>query len=309
MNKMARAVLALYTYDNNPEDNSVENVISQSIQLIAKLPTLMVHAYQVKRRNFDRETMFFHPLELGHSTAESILATMRPDKKFTDEEAKLLDLCLVLHAEHGGGNNSTFSCRSLTSTGTDTYSAISAAIGSLKGPRHGGANNKVMEMMEYIKVGVKDWNDDEEISNFITRMINKEEGDRSGLVYGLGHAVYTVSDPRAVILKNNARKLAEKLGLLEEFKLNEAVERLTPKIFAKVKENNKSICANVDLYSGMVYKMLGIPPELYTPLFAVARISGWCAHRIEEITTGKRIMRPAYKSVASAQKYTPMSDR
>jgi citrate synthase len=309
MNKIGRAVLALYSYDKNPEDNSVENVLGQSIQLIAKMPTLMVHAYQVKRRNFDHETMFFHPLEPAHSTAESILATMRPDKKFTDEEAKLLDLCLMLHAEHGGGNNSTFSCRALSSTGTDTYSAISAAIGSLKGPKHGGANIKVMEMMEYIKQGVKDWNDDDEISDYLARLITKEEGDHSGLIYGMGHAVYTISDPRSVILKKNASDLAEKSGMLNEFKLIEAVERLAPSVFSRVKGTRKDICANVDLYSGMVYKLLGFPPELYTPLFAVARIPGWCAHRIEEITTGNRIMRPAYKAVASSQLYTPLSER
>lgn len=309
MNAMGRSVLALYSYDKNPDDNSVENVLSQSIRLIAKLPTLMVYSYQVKRRNFDKETMFFHPLEPEHSTAESILATMRPDKKFTDEEAKLLDLCLMLHAEHGGGNNSSFSCRSLSSTGTDTYSAISAAIGSLKGPRHGGANIKVMEMLEYIKNGVKNWDDDDEIANFLTKLIRREEGDHSGLIYGMGHAVYTVSDPRAVILKSNARKLAEKSDILPEFKLLEAVERLTPELFAKAKDSNKNICANVDLYSGMVYKMLGIPQDLFTPIFAVARIPGWCAHRIEEITTGKRIMRPAYKSVAIPNRYTPISDR
>jgi citrate synthase len=309
MNKIGRAVLALYSYDKNPEDNSVENVLGQSIQLIAKMPTLMVHAYQVKRRNFDHETMFFHPLEPAHSTAESILATMRPDKKFTDEEAKLLDLCLMLHAEHGGGNNSTFSCRALSSTGTDTYSAISAAIGSLKGPKHGGANIKVMEMMEYIKQGVKDWNDDDEISDYLARLITKEEGDHSGLIYGMGHAVYTISDPRSVILKKNASDLAEKSGMLNEFKLIEAVERLAPTVFSRVKGTRKDICANVDLYSGMVYKLLGFPPELYTPLFAVARIPGWCAHRIEEITTGNRIMRPAYKAVASSQLYTPLSER
>lgn len=309
MNKMGRAVLALYSYDKDPEDRSVENVLGQSISLIARMPTLMVHAYQVKRRNFDHETMFFHPLEPAHSTAESILATMRPDKKFTDEEAKLLDLCLMLHAEHGGGNNSTFSCRSLSSTGTDTYSAISAAIGSLKGPRHGGANIKVMEMLGYIKEGVKDWNDDDEVSAFLEKLINKEEGDHSGLIYGMGHAVYTISDPRAVILKENARKLAEKNGMIDEFKLVETVERLTPGIFSKLKDNGKYICANVDLYSGMVYKLLGFPADLFTPLFAVARIPGWCAHRIEEITTGNRIMRPAYKAVASEHDYIPLSER
>jgi len=309
MNKMGRAVLALYSYDDNPEDTSSENVLSQSIKLIAKMPTLMVHAYQVKRKNFDHDTMFFHPLEPAHSTAESILATMRPDKQFTDEEAKLLDICLILHAEHGGGNNSTFSCRCLSSTGTDTYSAISAAIGSLKGPRHGGANLKVMEMMEYIKKGVSDWEDDEEVSAFLEKLLKKEAGDRSGLIYGMGHAVYTISDPRAVILKENARKLAEKKGMLDEFKLIESVERLAPAAFAKVKNNNKYICANVDLYSGMVYKMLGMPPELFTPLFAVARIPGWCAHRIEEITTANRIMRPAYKAISQPLEYTPLDQR
>lgn len=309
MNQMGRAVLALYSYDGNPDDCSIENVLAQSIQLIARMPTLMVQAYQVKRKNFDHETMFFHPLEPAHSSAESILATMRPDKKFTDEEAKLLDLCLMLHAEHGGGNNSTFSCRALSSTGTDTYSAIAAAIGSLKGPRHGGANIKVMQMMEYIKEGVKDWDDDDEVSAFLEKIIKKEAGDRSGLVYGMGHAVYTISDPRAVILKENARKLAVKTGLLPEFKLIESVERLTPPVFAKLKDNKKHICANVDLYSGMVYKILGMPPELYTPLFAVARIPGWCAHRIEEIFTGKRIMRPAYKAISPAQKYAPLELR
>lgn len=309
MNEMGRAVLALYSYDKNPEDISVQNVLSQSIRLIAKMPTLMVQAYQVKRRNFDHETMFFHPLEPGHSTAESILATMRPDRKFTDEEAKLLDLCLMLHAEHGGGNNSTFSCRSLSSTGTDTYSAVSAGIGSLKGPRHGGANIKVMQMMGYIKEGVKDWKDDDEVSSFLEKLIKKEEGDHSGLIYGMGHAVYTISDPRAVILKRNAAKLAEKVGLYDEFKLIESVERLTPDVFAKVKGDSKQICANVDLYSGMVYKILGFPADLFTPLFAVARIPGWCAHRIEEITTGNRIMRPAYKAVAHRKDYTPLCER
>lgn len=309
MNTMGRAVLALYSYDKAAEDNSIENLLLQSISLIAKMPTLMVQAYQVKRRHFDNGTLFFHPLEPGHSTAESILATMRPDKKFTDDEAKLLDLCLLLHAEHGGGNNSTFSCRSLTSTGTDTYAAISAAIGSLKGPRHGGANIKVMQMMDYIKEGVKDWADDEEVANFLAKIIRKEAGDGSGLVYGMGHAVYTLSDPRAVVLKKNMRAIAEKKGMLKEFELMSSVERLTPKVFAEVKNDKKQICANVDFYSGMVYKTLGFPTDLFTPIFAVARIGGWCANRIEEITSGSRIMRPAYKAVSSMQEYVPLSER
>lgn len=309
MNKLARSVLALYSYDDNPEDNSIENVLRQSIELIARIPTIMVHAYQVKRRHYDHESMYFHPLEPAHSTAESILATMRSDRKFTDDEAKLLDLCLMLHAEHGGGNNSTFSCRVLSSSGTDTYSSIAAAIGSLKGPRHGGANIKVMEMLEYIKLGVKDWKDDDEIAAFLSKIIAREEGDRSGLIYGMGHAIYTLSDPRAVILKSNAEKIAQKSDLYDEFLLLDAVERLTPQVFAKHKGNTKSMCANVDLYSGFVYRMLGIPPELFTPLFAVARIPGWCAHRIEEITTSNRIMRPAYKAVSCEQNYIPLSER
>ena len=309
MNKMARSVLALYSYDDVPEDNSLENVLRQSIELIARFPTIAVSSYQVKRRHYDHESMFFHPLQKEHSTAESILATLRHDKKFTAQEARLLDLCLILHAEHGGGNNSTFACRVLTSSGTDTYSAISAAVGSLKGPKHGGANIKVLEMLEYIKEGVKDWNDDDEIYQFLQKIMSKEAGDGSGLIYGMGHAVYTLSDPRAIILKDNARSLAQKKDMVDEFKLLEAVERLAPKVFASAKGDNKLICANVDMYSGLVYKMLGIPSELYTPLFAISRISGWCAHRIEEMTTSNRIIRPGYKSVAVGQPYTPLCER
>ena len=308
MNQLQRAVLALYAFDSAPEDKSLEHVILQSMYLIARMPTIMVNAYQIKRRVFDHESMFIHPLVDGHSTAESILATMRPDRQFTDAEAKLLDLCLMLHAEHGGGNNS-FTCRAVTSTGTDTYSAIAAAIGSLKGPRHGGANIKVMEMLDYIKAGVKDWQDDTEISAFLEKLLSREAGDRSGLIYGMGHAVYTISDPRAVILKQHMERLVRGTGLYDEFQLLESVERLAPAAFAKVKGSSKNICANVDLYSGMVYRLLRIPTELYTPLFAVARMAGWCAHRIEEMTTGGRIMRPAYKAVAAAHTYTPLSQR
>ncbi|MFT9076720.1 citrate/2-methylcitrate synthase [Ethanoligenens sp.] len=309
MNQMGQAVLALYAYDKNPDENSIENMLRQSIWLIARMPTIMVNAYQVKRRHFDHESLFFHPLEPGHSTAESILATMRPDKQFTDQEAKLLDICLMLHAEHGGGNNSSFACRVLSSTGSDTYAAISGALGSLKGPRHGGANAKVMQMMEFIKKGVKNWNDDDEIASFLAKILRKEAGDGAGLIYGMGHAVYTLSDPRAVILKKYARALADQTEHAEEFHLLESVERLSPAVFAQVKGSSKDICANVDLYSGTVYKVLGLPPELYTPLFAVARIAGWCAHRIEEMTTGNRIMRPAYKSVSNTQPYVPLAER
>lgn len=309
MNKLARSVLALYSYDSNPDEISMENVLRQSVELIAMLPTIMAYAFQVKRRHYDKESMYFHPMIHGLSTSETILHTIRADTNYTKEEARLLDLCLMLHAEHGGGNNSTFASRVLSSSGTDTYSAIAAAIGSLKGPRHGGANIKVMQMLEFIKQGVKDWNDDDEIALFLEKMINKEAGDGSGLIYGMGHAVYTLSDPRAVILKKSAFDLAEKKGLGDEFRLLEAVERLTPGVFARVKGNDKAMCANVDLYSGLVYRTLGIREELFTPLFAVARMPGWCAHRIEEILTGGRIIRPAYKAIAKQQNYIPMAKR
>lgn len=309
MNKLARSVLALYSYDSNPDDTSMENVLRQSIELIAMLPTIMGYAYQVKRHRYDKESMFFHPMIPGLSTAETILHTIRADTAYSMEEARLLDLCLILHAEHGGGNNSTFTSRVLSSTGTDTYSAISAAIGSLKGPRHGGANIKVMQMLEYVKQGVKDWKDDDEIAAFLKKIINREAGDRSGLVYGMGHAVYTLSDPRAVLLKKSACDLAVKKGLGDDYRLLDAIERLTPKIFASAKGSNKAMCANVDLYSGLVYRTLGIHEELFTPLFAIARMPGWCAHRIEEILTGGRIIRPAYKSVAGEQMYIPLAER
>ena len=291
MNKMARSVLALYSYDDNPDDPSLENNMRQAIQLIARLPTIMTYAYQVKRRHFDRQSMFFHPLDPNHSTAEAILNAIRPDRVFTDEEAKLLDLCMILHAEHGGGNNSTFTTRVLSSTGTDIYSAISAAIGSLKGPRHGGANHRVMMMMDDLMGHVKNWESDDEVGSYLEKIVRKEAGDRSGLIYGMGHAVYTLSDPRAVILKENARKMAEEHGMLRKFELFERVEKLSPDVFAKVKNDRKVISANVDFYSGLVYEMLGIPSDLYTPMFAVSRIAGWCAHRIEEVMTpGDRLI-------------------
>lgn len=309
MNKLARSVLALYSYDDNPEDPSLENNLRQAIYLIAQMPTIMSYAYQVKRRHYDRESMYFHPLEPSHTTAESILNTLRADRHFTDEEAKILDMCLVLHAEHGGGNNSTFTTRVLTSSGTDIYSAISAAIGSLKGPRHGGANIKVMEMLSYMKKGIGDYDDDDEIKAFLAKMIRKEAGDGSGLIYGMGHAVYTLSDPRAVILKQHARHLTTANGCGDDFKLLEAVERLTPSVFAEVKGDTKTICANVDLYSGAVYKALGLTEDLFTPIFAISRIAGWCAHRIEELVNGGRIIRPAYKSVGGRQPYVDIDKR
>lgn len=310
MNKMARSVLALYSYDDNPEEQSLTNILSQSIALIASLPTIMVNAYQIKRRVYDRQSMYLHLPQPGQSTAEHILSTYRADQKFTKEEAKLLDLCLVLHADHGGGNNSTFACRVLSSSGTDTYSAIAAAIGALKGPRHGGANIKVVEMMDALKAEIGDVYDDEQVTAALRKVMNKELGDGSGLIYGMGHAVYTMSDPRAQILKENCVMLADAKGYSNDFHLLDAIERLSPALLGDKKGVRGSICANVDLYSGLVYRMLEIPPELYTPLFAVARMAGWCAHRIEESVTCRRIIRPGYKSLCGDKKiYTSISER
>lgn len=309
MNKMARSVLSLYSYDDNPENRSPEYEMATAISIISKLPNIMVSAYQVKQRYFDGKSLFMHPLIPGQSTAEMILSALRPDRQFTDKEAKLLDLMMMLHAEHGGGNNSTFSCRVLTSSGTDPYSAYSAAIGSLKGPRHGGANLKVSAMHRCIKENVADWDDEGQVADFMIKILNKEVFDRSGLIYGMGHAVYTLSDPRAVILKENARKMAEGTEFEKEYRLLETIERLTPELFAKVKGSDKVMCANVDMYSGFVYRMLGIPEDLFTPMFAVSRMPGWCAHRFEELVTGKRIIRPAYKAVSGEKKYIPIEER
>ena len=309
MNKMARATLGLYTYDENPDDTSIENMMRQGMELIARFPMILAHAYQAKRHFYDKSSLHIHFPKGNQSTAESILRTIRSDKKYTMEEAKLLDLCLVLHAEHGGGNNSAFACRVLSSSGTDTYAAISAALGSLKGPLHGGANAKVIAMFEDIRANVRDWKDEDEVMNYLKKMINKEVGDHSGKIYGMGHAVYTLSDPRAVILKKNARALAEANGRGDELNLMELVEKLAPTALAQAKGGKKKICANVDLYSGFVYETLGIPQELYTPLFAAARIAGWIAHRMEEVTTNARIMRPAYKSVCPVEGSVPRKER
>ncbi len=309
MNKMARSILALYSYDENPENISPEYEMATAISIISKLPNIMVSAYQVKRRSFDGDSMIMHPLISSQSTAEMILSALRPDRQFTDEEAKLLDLMLVLHAEHGGGNNSTFSCRVLTSSGTDAYAAYSAAIGSLKGPKHGGANIKVDQMQECIKENVSNWEDESEVTDFLVKLLRKEAYDKSGLIYGMGHAVYTLSDPRAVILKENAKSLAAGTEFEKEFALLEKVERLTPGLFAEIKGDDKVMCANVDMYSGLVYRMLGIPQDLFTPLFAVSRMAGWCAHRFEELVTGKRIIRPAYKAVKKPLEYVSIDKR
>ena len=309
MNKITRSVLALYSYDKNPDDLSIENVIRQSIQIIAQIPVIMSYAYQVKRRHYYKKSMYIHPTKPNHSTAEAVLRSMRSDKTFTDEEAKLLDLCLMVHAEHGGGNNSTFAARVLTSSGTDTYAAYAAAIGALKGHKHGGANIKVSEMFNYIREGVSDTSNEGQVADFLEKIIKKEAGDGSGLIYGMGHAVYTLSDPRAVILKEEARKFAQKAGYEERFNLIETVERLTPEIFLKVKGSKKPICANVDMYSGLIYEMLQIPEDIFTPLFTTARIAGWSAHRLEELMTGGRIIRPAYKSVSTRREYIKIEDR
>lgn len=309
MNKLARGVLALYSYDDTPEDMTLSSELRRAMVLIARTPQIVAHAYAAKKHYYDNDSLYLHRPQPGLSMAENFLWSVRHDNQFTEEEAKLLDLCMVLHAEHGGGNNSAFSCRVLTSTGTDLYSSIAAAVGSLKGPKHGGANKKVMEMFQYIEHDVKDWADEEELSAYIGKLLDKETGDRSGLIYGMGHAVYTLSDPRAVILRKFARGLAQKKGMLEELELYEAVERLAPQVMAQ-RGQKKVLCANVDMFSGFVYKMMGIPEELYTPLFAMSRMTGWCAHRLEELfTPGARIIRPAYKAVAPNRPFIPLDQR
>ncbi|MBP3250622.1 MAG: citrate synthase [Ruminococcus sp.] len=309
MNKLARSVLALYSYDDDCESKGLENEMRTAVSLIAKLPVIMAAAYQVKRRVFDNQSMIMHPLNYEENTAQTILSLLRPDRQYTKEEAQMLDTLLMLQAEHGGGNNSTFTCRVLTSSGTDPYSAYSSAISSLKGPRHGGANLQVINMLDNFKANIKHWDNEGEVADYMRRTIRKETNDGSGLIYGMGHAVYTISDPRAVILKKKAFELAKGREIEAEFRLLETVERLTPEIFKEVKGSAKTMCANVDMYSGLVYRMLGIPDELFTPLFAVARMSGWAAHRMEEILTGGRIIRPAYKAIAKEREYIKIGDR
>ncbi len=309
MNKLARSILALYSYDELPEDYSLENIMRQAIMVISRAPTIVVNAYQIKKWTYDNRSMYFHRPKPKQSISEAFLRMMRGNKQYTNAEAKLLDICLILQADHGGGNNSTFTTRVISSSETDTFSALSAAVGSLKGHRHGGANIKVNEMMEYIKEGVKNPKDEAEVLAFLEAIVRKEEGDKSGLIYGMGHAVYTKSDPRAGILYNAARKLAEEKGALDELMLINLVERLAPKAFANVRGFEIDICANVDLYSGFVYKLLGIPTDLFTPLFAIARMPGWCAHRIEEVMTGGRIMRPAYKFLGEKRSYKKIEQR
>jgi citrate synthase len=309
MNNLARAVLALYSYDENPEDMSIKNVLRQCIELIARFPTMAAYGFQAKSHYYNGNSLFIHSPRPELSTAENILHMIRPDSQYTPLEAEILDLALVLHAEHGGGNNSTFATHVVASSGTDTYSAIAAAIGSLKGCKHGGANIKVMEMMEDIKSHVADWDDEEEIAGYLEKILRKQAFDKSGLIYGIGHAVYTLSDPRTAILKRKAVSLAKEKEMYKEFRLYNAIEKLAPRMFYEVKGSDKAMCANVDFYSGFVYKMLNIPMELYTPIFAIGRIAGWCAHLIEEKINGGRIIRPAYKSVIGKRKYVELDKR
>ncbi|HHY28853.1 MAG TPA: citrate/2-methylcitrate synthase [Desulfitobacterium dehalogenans] len=309
MNGMARSVLGFYCYDSNPDDTSIRNVLKQCIRLIAAFPALAVYCYQAYTHYHGNKSLVIHSPQPELSLAENILYMLRPNHKYTELEAKLLDLALVLHAEHGGGNNSSFVTHVVTSTGTDTYSAIASALGSLRGPKHGGANHKVIQMFQDIKEKVSDWQDEDELSAYLDKILLKDAFDRSGLIYGIGHAVYSISDPRALVLKHYASKLAAEKGLDNEFNLYAKVEELAPQIIAKHMKIYKGVSANVDFYSGFVYQMLNLPLEMFTPIFALSRIAGWSAHRIEEIVNGGKIIRPAYKSVVPRQKYIPLNKR
>ena len=309
MNTLARSVLTLYSYDDMAGDTSVPNVLRQCLELIALFPQLSVYGYQTYKYYHDGDSFFIHAPREDYSTAENILHMLRADSKFTPLEAKVLDMALVLHAEHGGGNNSTFTTHVVTSSGTDTYSTIAAALGSLKGPKHGGANIKVVRMFEDIKANVKDWTDEEEIARYLKRILDKEVFDHAGLIYGIGHAIYTKSDPRAVMIKQFVSDLSKEKGRDEEFALYERVEKIAPKVITGNRKMYKTICANVDFYSGFAYSMLGLPPDLYTPIFAIARIAGWSAHRLEEIINAGKIIRPAYMSISEPREYVPFEDR
>ena len=310
MNSLARSVLTLYSYDNNANDTRLPNVLRQCLQLIALFPQLAIYGYQAYDYYIkDSNSFFFHNPDPKLSTAENILYMLRPDMSYTPLEARILDMALIIHAEHGGGNNSAFTTHVVTSSGTDTYSAIAAALGSLKGPKHGGANLKVCDMFRCIEENVKDWNDDEEISAFLEKIVNRDAYDKSGLIYGIGHAIYSVSDPRAQIFKQFVEQLAAEKGRADEYHLYSAIERLAPEIIGKSRKMYKGVSANVDFYSGFVYQMLGIPEELFTPVFAIARISGWSAHRLEELINGNKIIRPAYKAVQERREYTGLDKR
>jgi citrate synthase len=309
MNVISRSVLALYSYDDKADDTSIENVLQQCLRLIACLPSLAVYGYQAYTHYHGGNSLYLHSPRPDLSIAENILHMLRPDSGYTQLEAALLDLALVLHAEHGGGNNSTFVTHVVTSSGTDTYSAIAAALGALKGPKHGGANAKVIQMFDDMKRKVKHWDDEAEIADYLIQLLNQQAFDRRGLIYGIGHAVYTISDPRAVILKEHVAQLAREKGLEDEFLLYANVEKLAPQVIAQMRKIYKGVSANIDFYSGFVYRMLEIPPELFTPLFAIARIVGWSAHRIEELVNAGKIIRPAYKSVAKPREYVALDQR
>lgn len=308
MNKLQRSVLVSYSFDENPDDISVKGLIEQSIKMFARFPSFIAYGYQAKAHYYGKKSLYLHSPKAELDTAENILHLIRPDNKFTEKEAELLDLSLVLHAEHGGGNNSSFATHVVSSTGTDTYSAMAAAVGSLKGPKHGGANIKVIEMIENIKENVSNWRDREALKDYLYRMLKKEVFDKKGLIYGMGHAIYTISDPRAVLLKEKAYELAKEKNRTAEFEFYTDIEEITIEIF-KENKNGKDICANVDLYSGFVYDMLNIPKELYTPIFATARVAGWCAHRIEQIVSEPKIIRPAYQNVEPIQEYINLKSR
>lgn len=309
MNTLARSVLTLYAFDDNPDDISIPNVMRQCIQLIARFPLLAVYGYQASNYYYGGQSLYIHQPSAELSTAENILTLLRPDQKYTPLEAQILDLALVLHAEHGGGNNSTFTTRVVSSSGSDTYSAIAAALGSLKGPKHGGANIKVTRMFEDMKANIKDWNDEEEVKQYLRDILDKKVFDKAGLIYGMGHAVYSISDPRAEVFKKFVESLSEEKGLHREFALYSNVERLAPQVIAEKRHIYKGVSANVDFYSGFVYSMLDLPQELYTPLFAIARIAGWSAHRMEELINAGKIIRPAYQHVGHFSDYVPLDQR
>lgn len=309
MNSLARSVLALYSYDDEPDNTSTYNVLKQCLALISRFPALAVYGYQAYAHSHLGQSLYVHSPKAELSTAENILHMLRPDCKYTHLEATLLDLALILHAEHGGGNNSSFTTHLVTSSGTDTYSVMAAALGSLKGPKHGGANIKVVHMFEDMKEQIADWTDDAAIEDYLGKLLNKQAFDKAGLIYGIGHAVYSISDPRAIILKEYAEKLAHEKGLDKEYDFYTKIEALAPQVIARERKMYKGVSANVDFYSGFVYNMLDLPLELYTPIFAIARISGWSAHRIEELVNKGKIIRPAYKSVAKHKEYIPLHQR
>ena len=309
MNTLARSVLTLYSYDDRADDVSIPNVLRQCIQLISLFPLLSVYGYQAYSHYHDGNSLFIHSPQPELSTAENLLRILRPDMKYTELEARILDLALVIHAEHGGGNNSTFTTHVVTSSGTDTYSAVASSLGSLKGPKHGGANIKVVKMFEDMENTIKDWSDEDEVADYLSKLLNKEAFDHAGLIYGMGHAVYSLSDPRAKVFKGFVEKLAVEKHREDEFELYSLVEKLAPQIIAKERKIYKGVSANVDFYSGFVYRMLDLPKELYTPIFAIARISGWSAHRIEELTNKGKIIRPAYKSISTRKPYVPLNKR